>query len=187
METLRTFIALEIDRTVQSWLTTVIDDLKKTGADVKWVSPDAIHLTLKFLGEISPEKAREVSALMPEIFKTLCPLNLSVTHIGTFPPRGTPRVVWAGIGLNADQVVRIAEATENALEKIGFKKEERPFHPHITLGRVRSPSRSRELMKTIAGYIFSAREFPVENAVFFRSTLTAQGAVHEPITAVRLK
>lgn len=187
METLRTFIALEIDRTVQQWLMTVIDDLKKNGADVKWVSSDAIHLTLKFLGEISSEKVREVSERLPDIFKTFGPLKLSITHLGTFPPRGVARVVWAGIELNADQVVRIAEATDNVLEKIGFKKEQRPFHPHITLGRVRSPSRSRELMRAITGYTVSAQEFSVEKAVFFRSTLTPQGAVHEPITAVRLK
>ena len=185
---LRTFIAVEIGPDVQKSLKTIQEHLKTPGADVKWVNPSIIHLTLKFLGEIPSEKVKKVSEWLPEISVRFGRIRTSINHLGVFPSSGMPRVVWAGMEENAEQLIHLAQSLEEALGKIGFAKEKKSFHPHVTLGRVRSSRCCDQLRKAIQEYAFpSPLTFSVEKIIFFQSTLTPQGSIYTPLTIVPLK
>ena len=102
MQTIRTFIALEFDPSIKEAIGSIQDQLKKTGADVKWVKPKNIHLTLKFLGHISPKKLKSVLEIFPTLFNNFPAFEIDISHLGVFPRLEQPKVIWVGIGLNKE-------------------------------------------------------------------------------------
>ena len=180
MNTVRTFIAIELDDSTRQALSTIQAQLKKTGADVKWVKPENSHLTLKFLGEPPVDKIKPIT----ESVNNSCrknPFLLEWSHLGAFPTIEHPQVIWIGIEKGKDQIREIAFELEGALEKLGFKKERREFDPHITLGRCRSPLNRFALFKAIKDYNLPIISQEVRKIVFIKSTLSAQGPHYEAI------
>ncbi|GAH12732.1 unnamed protein product, partial [marine sediment metagenome] len=112
-------------------------------AHVKWVEPDNIHLTLKFLGYITKEELEKVKLATREALRPFAPFEMGVARLGAFPKINYPRVIWMGINKGREVLKRIASNLEERLAIIGFVKEKRPFSPHLTLGRVKS-SKGRE-------------------------------------------
>jgi len=144
---LRCFIAIEMSNEVKSALGILQEELKKYPGDVKWVEPNNIHLTLKFLGNVDEEDTSRIIEIMREVCKRCQPFELRVRGIGIFPNTKSPRVLWAGV-----EYITIFEGLqrdiENGLMRLGFKQEERGFTPHLTLGRFRS-LRGREGLSEI--------------------------------------
>ena len=136
-ETIRSFIALELSGQVREELARIIGILKGSGADVKWMKPGSIHLTLKFLGNIPPEKAHEISDRLKDIAVNARPYSLTLDGIGVFPGWGYARVIWVGIGEGSLETSRLAGEIDKAMVEEGFEKEKRAFSPHLTLGRIR--------------------------------------------------
>ena len=143
---MRTFIAIELSGEIKNSLAQIESHLKYSGADVKWVSPDNIHLTLKFLGEISEEKCEKVKAALDEVAKTSAPFEISIKDIGAFPKLESPRVIWVGLDKGAKEATELAKKIDLSLSKLGFQEETRPFAAHLTVGRVRS-AKNRETLK----------------------------------------
>lgn len=182
---MRAFIAMELSEGIRRSLTEVIEDLKSGGADVRWVKPEGIHLTLKFLGDIGENMVDSLSERIEHAAGGFAPFSLRVAGTGVFPASGRPRVIWAGIEEPGTLGI-LQRAVESELQPLGFPSEKRPFHPHLTLGRVRSASRLSPLLDRLnrqRDRLFG--EMTVGGVVLFRSTLLPTGAVYHRLKEAR--
>lgn len=184
---MRTFIAVELDKPVKESLSRLQAELKESGADVKWVFPADIHLTLKFLGEVREEKIPEIIQALKEIARSLNSFCAEINTIGAFPDTRSPRVIWAGIEQGKENLSRLAGLIEDALERLGFPKEERKFSAHITIGRVRSPKNKAALSEAMQQLKFDALSQTVKSVILFKSTLTPKGPIYEKLAEENLK
>jgi 2'-5' RNA ligase len=178
---IRSFIAIEIPSDVRRFLSDLISQLKRTGADVKWVRPESIHLTLKFLGNVRADLIPQIAATIAPAFVDFAPAAVSASGVGVFPGMRRPRVVWAGVTDPGGRLAGLASNIENRLEPLGFEREQRSFNPHLTLGRVNSGRGASELADTITRLADAqGPSFTAEHAVLFQSVLTPAGAVYTP-------
>lgn len=186
-ETIRTFIAIELNEEMRSELSSLQSVLKKSEADVKWVGPELIHLTLKFLGNIDDGKVKETQNILSDIVKNFKPFFLSLRDIGAFPKLSYPKVIWVGVDEGKTKVSKLAKELEDRLEKIGISKEEKEFHPHITLGRVKSPKNRENLKNIIETTKFEPKSrIDVNRLTLFKSQLTPQGPIHTPLFVAKI-
>ena len=186
METVRSFIALELAPEIQQELRRLQDELKKSDADVKWVKPNGIHLTLKFLGSVSLELIEEIKKLLDQLAKSHKRFAMKISGLGAFPKVEHPRVIWVGIEQGKEESLKLAKDLEQGLIKHGFLPEKRSFSPHLTLGRVRSSRKREQLKQLLQSTNVSAQTMQAETLILFRSTLTPQGAIYQPLHQVNL-
>ena len=188
---MRTFIAIELPKEIKDSLSEVQDKLKTSGADVKWVSPNNIHLTLKFLGEIDDKKLDKIAQILEKITKDESTYPLRLSSIGAFPKINFPRVIWVGIDKGDIETKEIVNALEENIAKIGIPKEDRPFSSHITLGRVKSSLNRQGLVEnlnSLTNYTEEEKlEFLVTKITLFKSTLTPKGPIYEALKEASLK
>ncbi len=181
----RCFIAVTIDPPVRRALTDLQDRLKTAQADVSWVKPKQLHLTLKFMAKVHGKVLDRVLTALPECLAGRAPFTLELSGIGGFPRLDRPRVIWTGLSRGVDQMQDLAQTIENALGNVGVKKESRPFSPHLTLGRVRSLKNISVLQKAIQeNESFPPLSQTVRGVTLFQSTLTSQGAIHEVLLKI---
>ncbi|MCX5899785.1 MAG: RNA 2',3'-cyclic phosphodiesterase [Proteobacteria bacterium] len=186
MESIRTFIALELPDELKMSLARLQKTFMQSTAGVKWVRPESVHLTLKFLGATSMEKVGTVCRVLERLARDVSPFFFEVSGIGAFPNSRNPKVLWAGLRVE-DRLKAFQEALETELADIGFATEGRPFAPHLTLGRIRDGL----VRKDIAGLIerFSAERFggfTSDHIIFFKSDLKPSGPVYEAIKDITL-
>jgi 2'-5' RNA ligase len=143
---MRAFIALAIPEEARQRLVQLQSDLRASRADVKWVEPENLHVTLKFLGEISEEERQAVEHMLRRIATATAPFPLGLSGVGAFPSLGAPRVIWVGLGEGSEAAAHLAQMIEREGASIPIPKEDRPFSAHLTLGRVRSPRGRQELV-----------------------------------------
>jgi 2'-5' RNA ligase len=186
METVRSFIALELRPEIQQELGRIQAELKKADADVKWVKPEGIHLTLRFLGSVSLELIEEIKKLLDQLAKGHKPFALKISGLGAFPKVEHPRVIWVGIEQGKEQSLQLAKELEQGLIKHGFLPEKRSFKPHLTLGRVRSSRKREQLKQLLQSVAVSNQSMQAETLVLFKSTLTPQGAIYQPLHQTKL-
>jgi 2'-5' RNA ligase len=173
----RTFIALETSSEIKDRLRGFVVRLKRTNADVKWVEPPGMHLTLKFLGETTPGFLEGVEAGLAAAAGRGRRFALEVVGTGAFPPHSrVPRVLW--VGVRADPALaELQTDVEAEMEKLGFPPEGRPFSPHLTLGRVKGPAGlARAMAELEIEKAASFGKMTVERLTLFQSTLRPQGA-----------
>ena len=189
-EKVRVFVAVELPDTVKgefAGLAAAIDALGVRGA--RTVRPEGIHLTLKFLGDVSVELLPEIEAAMDSAAGEVSPFDLSLGDAGVFPnPRAT-RVLWVGVEGDLDSLGRLQQRVEENLAELGFGPERRGFNPHITAGRVRdrvSNADRRRVTETLLSHEYARPPIRVESISLIRSTLRPDGAVYEPIYGVSL-
>ena len=184
---MRTFIAIELPGEVKSALSDLQREFKECGADVRWVKPENIHLTLRFLGEIDEDTIGAVQHIMESACMMYSAFHLDLKGAGTFPHMKSPRVVWAGLQ-DSDILSRLQNEIEGGLSTAGFKKEARRFVPHLTLGRFRSMQRRQPLLEKIREYEGKQFcSFPVHSVVLMKSELHPTGAQYTKIKEVFLK
>lgn len=145
--TLRVFIALNLPSEIKAALHQETASLRQQIPQnvVRWVVPENLHLTLKFLGDVPTEKLPTIQAALKTALEGYGTLKLHAQGAGCFPNTHRPRVVWIGLGGEVKKLVGLAERIENSLVPVGFDKEKRPFSPHLTLGRVRDGQPSAQL------------------------------------------
>jgi 2'-5' RNA ligase len=193
MATLRTFIAIELDRELKNQLRHVQDQLRAQGVTrgVRWVQPDGIHLTLKFLGDTPLERVEEVKAALARAAAKVGPFSFAVSGLGCFPNARQPRVVWVGLQEPTGTVVRLRDAVEAQVAPLGFPTENRPFNPHLTLGRVQRDSSKSEVRKigeaVAASAIGAVGEMTATTVCFIQSDLKPSGAVYTTLFETELK
>lgn len=174
---MRTFVAVETSPEIKARLRELIGRLKRTHADIKWIEPEGMHLTLKFLGETTPGFLAGIEAGLAAAAGRGRPFALEVAGTGIFPPRSrSPRVLWAGIV--ADPALSELQADiESEMEKLGFAREHRAFSPHLTLGRVKGPAGlARAMAELEKDGAASFGGMTVEHLALFQSILRPQGA-----------
>jgi len=176
-ETIRAFVAIELPDNVKEFLEDASSRLKKCGADVKWVRRSGMHLTLKFLGYVKRDLISTIESQLQPIFEAQRSFPLVISSLGAFPALAKPRVIWAGLNDPEKMAAPLASRLEDVLELLGFKREKRPFTPHLTLGRVRSNRNSRDLIQAVRqDSELSGPSFIADHAVLFESVLKPTGA-----------
>ena len=184
---LRTFIAVPIPADILTRIREVQEAFAAYKFPVRWVRPESIHLTLKFLGEIAEADLERVYDAMAASLQIVRPLSLHAKGVGVFPTVKRPKVLWVGIGGELESLKKIQAELENNLEKIGFPKEKRPFNAHLTLGRVKGKIDSRKLAGAMREFSdFTTESFSAEEIVLFKSDLKPSGAVYTRLRTASL-
>ena len=188
----RTFVAIPLPPNIQKALAGLQRRLARHHAEtIRWVQPESIHLTLRFLGGIDPELAPGISREIEEAATSTGRFQLRMAGTGTFPPKGRPKVVWAGVEGEVKRLERLRSRVEGALSRVGFEPEARPFLPHVTLGRVKQDARPPDDWR--AGQAFQKLdlagpelEYAADRVVLFRSHMDHSGVPYEALSEARL-
>ena len=185
----RLFVAIELPGEVREALSRLQHELQRRGLEkLRWVRPEGIHLTLKFLGATPPEKVPEIETALTDAAKDVAQHELALGELGTFGG-SRPRVVWIDLRGDLDGIRDLQERAERALNGVGYEREARGWSPHVTLARVR-PETARDLARALPGAIEGVRVpagvIPVHKVSLMRSTLRPTGAVYERIAAFPL-
>jgi 2'-5' RNA ligase len=186
-ETLRTFVAIELSRQLAVRLGRLQDQLRGHRIDIRWVRPENIHLTLKFLGATPAADLAVLNQALAGAVRGHAPFNLFLKGIGAFPGFDRPRVVWVGLDGQTAALQALQRAVADALMAIGFPSETRPFQGHLTLGRAKGrvdQARLRHAAETLQS--FESGPFRVDRIVLFRSDLKPGGAVYTRLRSVDL-
>ncbi len=182
-QTVRTFIAVEIDEAIRRAAAKLVEELRTASADVSWVAPQNMHLTVKFLGDVAAEKIPQVCDTVAQAAAGVERFDLEIRGVGAFPNAARPRTVWIGTGSGEAQLTMLAERLETALGKLGFAPEGRPFHGHLTLGRVRRPSPAlaalTPMLKERAD--LGLGQTAIHEVVVFSSQLERGGPIYEEL------
>jgi RNA 2',3'-cyclic 3'-phosphodiesterase len=183
---MRTFIAVPLPKECQILLEQMQQSLRACQAEVRWVAIPFIHLTLKFLGEVDPEAISKLNVLLSEICKSEHRFELRLRGFGCFPNVKNPRIIWCGIEGETDSLLRLQHIVEYAGTKLGFAPEDRPFHPHLTLGRIQGRRNLQPLMDRIAEGSDLACGFHADHFQIYKSSLKPQGAVYTVLNTIVL-
>jgi len=183
-ELVRSFIAFDINsQSVLQRFTEVQDLLIKTGADLKLVEPDNIHITLRFLGDISPNMVDSIHENMKKI--SFSAFDCEVRGLGAFPDLRYPRVIWAGIRKGADELRSVFDQLEPNLRQLGFRPDSKGFSAHLTLARVRTGRNKGELARcTQDSADFDFGVVKADCLRLKRSVLTPKGPVYSTLREV---
>lgn len=150
MARIRTFVAVDIGKAIRNRAAALQEVLARAGIGVKWTERDNLHVTLLFLGEVVDTQIPSVCRLIAEGTRPLEPFPVTVESVGCFPNPRRPRVLWVGVGEGAQPLCALHDALEAPLEGLGFRREERRYTPHVTLGRVKAEDNSEPLAKALA-------------------------------------
>lgn len=179
MSSIRSFVAIPIPDNIKKCVQDWVEPFRQHDTSVRWVRPQAMHLTLKFLGQVEEERfEREFYPEFTQLSAPFEPIKLVVRGMGQFPPRGIPRVLWTGLEGDLEPLKKMAEAVDNFFERFGFAKEKRTFSPHLTLARIKQKPSSGFLKKWGEASPPSFGEFVADRVVFYRSELTKAGAIY---------
>ena len=174
--TIRAFVAIKLPDELVTRLKEVSDSLAASQKDISWVRPGSIHLTLKFLGDIDTDEVATVAEALSLASSGIKAFTLRARGVGAFPNVKAPRVVWVGIEDNGG-LAGLQKKIDERLSERGFESDGRPFHPHLTLARIKTPAAGRELGKRIEGSIPNIDvDFRAGYFVLFRSVLKPGGA-----------
>ena len=180
---IRTFIAIPLPDTIKNNIESIQKSLKKQKINARWVLPESIHLTLKFLGHIHQEKLPLVNDILTTCGDNCTEFSLQLKGIGVFPNYQRPRIIWLGLTgdltILKDLQLRIEQTIE---EQLGIPQENRPFKPHITIGRIKDHGKHASFISTISSFeSFSTECFVCNELILFQSTLNPKGAVYTPL------
>jgi 2'-5' RNA ligase len=184
---IRAFVAVNLDEPLRAALGQAQGRLRQVPADVSWTLPGNIHLTLKFLGEIGERGVERVGRALEGAAASHAPFTARVGGFGVFPPKGPPRVLWAGMTEGGEALVSLQASVERALAALGFPREGRPFRPHLTLGRVRSPRNAAALAEAAAalgGGVLGT--VTVAHIDLMRSQLHPKGSIYTVLRSIPL-
>jgi len=189
MARLRTFLALDIGKTIRDRLITLQETLGRAAADVKWVEPENLHVTLLFLGEVDDRELPAICRAAQEAVADLPAFPLSIEGAGCFPNPRRPRVLWVGVGQGLQEVVAIHDAMEGKLLELGcYRREERKFTPHITLGRVKQDDSGEDLSMALQRKAdWEGGSIDVREVLVMSSELTSQGPIYTVLSRAPLK
>jgi RNA 2',3'-cyclic 3'-phosphodiesterase len=184
----RTFIAVEVSSEVRLRAGRLIGLLEATGSNVRWVKPEQLHLTLKFLGDVDLRDIPEVCAAVSRATSTVPPFTMRIAGAGAFPNLHRPRTVWLGADEGVGEMGILHQRIESALAELGFRGEHRQFRPHLTIGRVRNADQG---IDALADALSENRDFvagllDVDEVVTFSSERERSGPIHEPLAIAEL-
>jgi 2'-5' RNA ligase len=187
MPKIRSFLAIELPPTIAKGIERVQGDLKQSHADVRWVEPSRIHLTLKFFGNIDEKACDEIMDAVGKAVSEVEPFSLTIKGLSAFPSIRNPRVIWLGVEDGGEVLKPLQRAVEGNLRQIGFPGEEREFKPHLTLGRLRSGRGKPELLGKMEDlFPIDLGEFRVDRLMLFKSDLRPTGPIYTELRVLKL-
>lgn len=189
---MRAFIAIELPESVKRKLEVRIAGFQDgmVDQDVKWVRPESIHLTLKFLGEVDPETAATVKGSLAELARDHRGFSVSIGGFGCFPNMNQPRVFWIGVDADHDRLLQLQSDLESRLASAGIPRERRTYHPHLTIGRTRRGLPANRL-RALSDWASSTNvndlgSLEVNAVSLVRSDLRSSGAIYTTLHQARL-
>jgi RNA 2',3'-cyclic 3'-phosphodiesterase len=188
MARVRTFIGIDPGKAIRDQIITLQDTMARTGTEVKWVEPENLHVTLLFLGEVDMLDVPPICQSVADTVRLHSSFPMSIENVGCFPNLRRPRIVWVGVGEGVQEVVALHDALEPPLLELGcYRREERHYTPHITLGRVKSDRPTDKLTASLTrragwkGGATSVREIHVMS-----SELTSRGPIYTVLSRAKL-
>ncbi len=174
---LRLFVAVELSDQQKKEMHELQQRTKKYLKGVRWVRPEGMHLTLKFLGDTEESKLEQVRDVLDQASEQIKPFTLKYGSSGVFPGLRKARVLWVGLKKGEEQVKLLAKNLEEGFSELGFKKEKRPYNPHLTIGRLRNPQHEEMVRKYLESEkFFLSSSVEVLKAVLYQSKLSPHGA-----------
>lgn len=185
---IRAFVAIPIDAGLREGLVRLIGRMSSEGSRIRWVSPETIHLTLHFLGDVDPRRVPDLLEAVAASSEGIPPFDVEVAGVGAFPHAAGPRVVWTGVRDESGALVRLHAEMGRHLASMGHREENRAFRAHLTLGRLRGRDPATDwpaiLAREAATRIGTVE---VDEVVLFMSELTREGPIHTPLGRVPLE
>jgi len=190
MSAIRTFIAIQLPTSIHDQLSVVLDQINQPPVPgVRWVPPHNIHLTLRFLGDVSPTSLKSLAGAIHGEASRHKPFEITVEGLGAFPSKQRPRVIWVGITAPG-ALARLQHGIENEANHLGYPPEERPFSAHLTVGRVSSHAAPAEIQQVSQrleqinpGKLGS---FTVDSVKIFKSDLNPSGSIYTVLYSLPL-
>jgi 2'-5' RNA ligase len=184
---MRTFLAVDLDPNIKASLSELISLLSRKESGVRWAKKQGMHITLKFLGEIPESKIQSIINSLRKACDSHDSFQLSFKGTGFFPHQSNfPRILWAGIEHSHD-LIALHKRIEDEFEKLGFPREKRRFHPHLTLGRVKSNKNIATVLEGLSDHReTNFGSMLVRSVTFFKSTLKPTGAEYDVLSSIEL-
>ncbi|MDD5485975.1 MAG: RNA 2',3'-cyclic phosphodiesterase [Dehalococcoidales bacterium] len=192
MEQWRLFVAIELPDDVRQELGNLQEKLRAEGIEMlKWVSPQSLHITLKFLGDVDPARITGISRELDTVSGQFSSFSIGFKGLGTFPSLSCARVLWVGLAGELGRLKMIAGEVERKMSDFGFEADRRPFVPHLTLGRVRPgipPAELRIIAEVVGKTVYKpAMRMRVNDISLMRSCLSPVGASYNRLHSARLQ
>jgi 2'-5' RNA ligase len=185
---IRSFLAIDFPEKVKETIAAYSRALGRIPSGIKWVSPNQVHLTLKFFGSLPQESIDKMGSPLSEVASEYPGLKLTLKGIGAFPNLFRPRVVWIGLGGDLESLGKMQKAIDQALIPLGIPQEDRPFHPHLTLGRNKSNELNQGLYQELSRWPGEETPpFRVEALTLYQSDLKPTGPIYTPLGLFPLK
>ena len=186
MPEIRLFIALETPKDVRAQIVQIQRHLRESGADVRWEPEEKLHATLKFLGNTSDEKLQPIIHALEVVSQRHSRCTITYVNLGSFPTSRSPRVVWIGIEDPSEALRALFLDIDESMAGLGFERETRPFHPHLTLGRVKGARNLGRLLAMFKTVTFQSQPVIVPEIALVRSDLRPSGSVYTTLKAIPL-
>lgn len=185
---IRSFLAFEVPLDMKKDITGVLEDIRRSKLNVRWVKVDNIHLTVVFIGNIREEDLPEIRAAGDAVSSKYGPFYILLKGLGIFPNARRPRVMWIGLDGDIERISNLRDDLQISLETFGLKKEKRTFKPHLTIGRFRKPGRGDPPSEDIlARYTeFRGAGSELDELILFKSELRPGGAVYTKLGSWKL-
>lgn len=187
MAALRLFFALDTPVQVRPKIVDLARQLEGSGADVKWESMSKLHCTVKFLGNTDDGRVPELVKTAESIAAGIAPPSVVYGRLGCFPSKRDPRIIWVGMEDSTGNLLRLQGELEQSLATLGFLPEERRFHPHITLGRVRGKQNLQDLITLMESLTFVSEAAVLPELLLIRSDLRPSGSEYTTLQAFPFK
>jgi len=177
----RLFVAFDSPPEVKAKACDIQDQLREAHADVSWERQEKLHCTIKFLGDTPSELVPSITDALTDIGQSNPPFSIRYRGTGCFPNRRDPRILWLGIENQDGRLSTLFQMIDSRMESLGFKPENRQFHPHLTLGRVRSGRNQANLLKILENVTFESTIVATNEILLLKSELKPTGSVYTKI------
>jgi len=186
-DTIRTFIAFKLPKNIIFSISEIQNRFKSYAFNARWINPENIHLTLKFLGDINYTDIEKVGKTIINAVNSHASVSLAVKGAGVFPGIKRPRVIWVGLTGEIEKLVSIQNDIEENLEKLGFPREKRPFRGHLTLGRIKGKMNPQKLLNVIKKFEkFESELFVADKIFLIKSDLKSTGSIYTELKSISL-
>lgn len=192
MGRIRAFIAAELPNGVTQALATFIGELQASmPSEVRWVRPENIHLTLKFLGNIEPESVQPLSEVVDRCVASITPFDLYIEELGAFPALNSPKAIWVGLGGQLHILRDLQLSLDEQLVELGYDKEIKYFIPHLTIGRTKNgmhlAGRKKIGLALSTASVEIGASLPVKSLSLLQTTLTPLGSIYTQLFSTSMK
>ena len=185
-DSIRTFICIEVPPQIKERIDSLQRALRMNNAQISWVKPSNIHLTIKFLGDVPLSKIDSVRDSLGRAAKGVSQFEIEVSGAGCFPSARNPRVLWVGLSDLPDGLKQLHSNIESELAREGFPREQKRFSPHLTIGRVRSPQNAARTAEDLIAQGFEPETFRAREVIVMRSELNSSGSIYTPQAVIKL-